>query len=62
MYATLIAAAALWGTATGLLMGRAAHRLAVEPDEPWRDACPRLKYTSTSPRDDEITLVGRLGA
>ncbi|MGW0561928.1 prepilin peptidase [Streptomyces sp. NPDC003016] len=40
MYATLIAAAALWGAATGLLVPRAAYRLAVEPQEPWRAACP----------------------
>ncbi|WP_179166395.1 A24 family peptidase [Streptomyces sp. CB03238] len=40
MYATLIAVAALWGAATGLLVPRAAYRLSVEPDEPWRDACP----------------------
>ncbi|MGW0120142.1 prepilin peptidase [Streptomyces sp. NPDC003327] len=36
----LIALAALWGAATGLLVPRAAHRLAVEPGEPWRDSCP----------------------
>ncbi|WP_208827886.1 prepilin peptidase [Streptomyces ficellus] len=40
MYATLIAVAALWGAVTGLLVPRAAYRLSVEPDEPWRDACP----------------------
>ncbi|MFF8288089.1 prepilin peptidase [Streptomyces sp. NPDC016309] len=40
MYATLIAVAALWGAAAGLLVPRAAYRLSVEPDEPWRDACP----------------------
>ncbi|MGW0314530.1 prepilin peptidase [Streptomyces flavidovirens] len=40
MYVTLIAAAALWGAATGLLVPRAAYRLAVEPGEPWRAACP----------------------
>ncbi|MBT2506129.1 prepilin peptidase [Streptomyces sp. ISL-98] len=40
MYATLIAAAVLWGAATGLLLPRAAYRFAVEPEEPWRDACP----------------------
>ncbi|WP_344356508.1 A24 family peptidase [Streptomyces gobitricini] len=40
MYATLIAVAALWGAATGLLVPRAAYRLSVAPDEPWRDACP----------------------
>ncbi|MGW7043695.1 prepilin peptidase [Streptomyces avermitilis] len=33
--------AALWGAAAGLLVPRAAYRLCVEPDEPWRDRCPR---------------------
>lgn len=33
----LIAFAALWGAAVGLLVPRAAYRLAVEPEEPWRD-------------------------
>lgn len=32
--------AALWGTAAGLLVPRAAYRFSVEPEEPWRDACP----------------------
>ncbi|APE23640.1 MULTISPECIES: prepilin peptidase [Streptomyces] len=36
----LIAFAALWGAAVGLLVPRAAYRLAVEPEEPWRDRCP----------------------
>lgn len=40
MYLTLIAAAAMWGAAAGLLVPRAAYRLSVEPDEPWRAACP----------------------
>ncbi|MEU8893468.1 A24 family peptidase [Streptomyces sp. NPDC048442] len=40
MPALLIVAAALWGAAAGLLVPRAAHRLSVEPEEPWRDACP----------------------
>ncbi|MER5890418.1 A24 family peptidase [Streptomyces sp. NPDC001941] len=40
MYATLIAVAALWGAAAGLLVPRAAYRLSVEPEESWRDACP----------------------
>ncbi len=39
--ATLIALAALWGAATGLLVPRAAYRLSVEPEEAWRDACPQ---------------------
>ncbi|MET7618319.1 prepilin peptidase [Streptomyces sp. NPDC005408] len=40
MYATLIAAAALWGAVAGLFVPRAAYRLSVEPEEEWRDACP----------------------
>ncbi len=40
VYATLIAVAALWGAAAGLLVPRAAYRLSVEPDAPWRDSCP----------------------
>ncbi|MFJ9027817.1 prepilin peptidase [Streptomyces sp. NPDC102274] len=40
MYATLIVVAALWGTATGLLLPRAAYRLSVEPEDGWRDSCP----------------------
>ncbi|MFC9862409.1 MULTISPECIES: prepilin peptidase [unclassified Streptomyces] len=40
MDATLIAVAALWGAATGLLIPRAAYRFSVEPEEPWRDTCP----------------------
>ncbi|MEE1741782.1 A24 family peptidase [Streptomyces sp. BE147] len=40
MDATLIAVAALWGAATGLLVPRAAYRFSVEPEEAWRDSCP----------------------
>ncbi|MFF3453356.1 prepilin peptidase [Streptomyces sp. NPDC002730] len=40
MYATLIAVAALWGAATGLLVPRAAYRLSVVPEEAWRETCP----------------------
>ncbi|MCX5410402.1 A24 family peptidase [Streptomyces sp. NBC_00059] len=40
MDATLIAVAVLWGAAAGLLLPRAAYRFSVEPEEPWRDACP----------------------
>lgn len=36
----LVAAAALWGAAAGLLVPRAAYRLSVAPDEPCRPACP----------------------
>ncbi|MEU3748718.1 MULTISPECIES: prepilin peptidase [Streptomyces] len=37
---TLIVTAALWGAAVGLLVPRAAYRLAVPAEEPWRDRCP----------------------
>ncbi|GGP35238.1 prepilin peptidase [Streptomyces sindenensis] len=40
MDAVLLALAAVWGAATGLLIPRAAYRFAVEPEEPWRTACP----------------------
>ncbi|MFE9767831.1 prepilin peptidase [Streptomyces sp. NPDC005808] len=36
----LIAVAVVWGAAAGLLLPRAAYRLAVEPDQSWRDSCP----------------------
>ncbi len=36
----MIAVAALWGAVAGLFVPRAAYRLAVEPEEPWRDRCP----------------------
>ncbi|MCZ7458303.1 prepilin peptidase [Streptomyces sp. WMMC940] len=39
-YVTLIAAAALWGAAAGVLVPRPAYRMSVEPEEAWRDACP----------------------
>ncbi|MFC8659424.1 prepilin peptidase [Streptomyces parvus] len=40
MDAVLLALAAVWGAATGLLIPRAAYRFAVEPEEPWHTACP----------------------
>lgn len=40
MDAVLLALAAVWGAVTGLLIPRAAYRFAVEPEEPWRSACP----------------------
>ncbi|MFB7343134.1 prepilin peptidase [Streptomyces hydrogenans] len=40
MYPSLIVLAALWGAAVGLLVPRAAYRLSVEPEEPWRVLCP----------------------
>nr|WP_202462290.1 A24 family peptidase [Streptomyces sp. SID8374] len=36
----MLVAAAVWGGATGLLLPRAAYRFAVEPEDPWRTACP----------------------
>ncbi|MFF2007964.1 prepilin peptidase [Streptomyces sp. NPDC058195] len=40
MDAMLTVLAALWGAVAGLLVPRAAYRFSVEPEEPWRDACP----------------------
>ncbi|MCB8902851.1 MULTISPECIES: A24 family peptidase [unclassified Streptomyces] len=40
MYVTTITLAALWGAAVGLLVPRAAYRLSVAFEEPWRDRCP----------------------
>ncbi|MHC3461713.1 prepilin peptidase [Streptomyces flavovirens] len=48
MDATLIAVAVLWGAATGLLLPRVAYRFSVEPEEPWREACP-AGHTLTGP-------------
>lgn len=39
VYATLIVVATLWGSATGLLLPRAAYRLSVEPEAAYRDSC-----------------------
>lgn len=36
----ITAAAVLWGAGPGLLTPRAAYRLSVQPEEPWRAACP----------------------
>ncbi|MER7463794.1 A24 family peptidase [Streptomyces sp. NPDC097981] len=36
----IIVAAAVYGAAAGLLLPRAAYRLAVEPGAAWRDRCP----------------------
>ncbi|MER7518553.1 prepilin peptidase [Streptomyces sp. NPDC126499] len=40
MSIAFVSAAALWGAAAGLLVPRAAYRLSVAPDEPWRSHCP----------------------
>ncbi|MFI6618275.1 prepilin peptidase [Streptomyces sp. NPDC050528] len=36
----LIVVGALWGACSGLLLPRAAHRLSVQPEEPWNGECP----------------------
>ncbi|MEV0737491.1 A24 family peptidase [Streptomyces sp. NPDC050549] len=36
----LIVVGALWGAWSGLLLPRAAHRLSVEAEEPWKEHCP----------------------
>lgn len=36
----ITAMAVLWGVGTGLLIPRAAYRLSVPPEEPWRTDCP----------------------
>ncbi|MEU1802085.1 A24 family peptidase [Streptomyces sp. NPDC019937] len=41
MQPLLIALAAAYGAAAGLLVPRPLYRLAVEPEEPWRADCPR---------------------
>ncbi|MFI7402965.1 prepilin peptidase [Streptomyces sp. NPDC049541] len=40
MRTLLTLVAALWGAGAGLLLPRAAHRLSVDPDQPWSDRCP----------------------
>ena len=40
MEAALVVVAALWGAGAGWLCPRAVYRLAVEPGEAWRAACP----------------------
>ncbi|MDT0310567.1 A24 family peptidase [Streptomyces sp. DSM 44917] len=46
----LIAGSACFGALAGLLLPRAAYRLAVEPGEPWRSACPAGHPLSASGR------------
>ncbi len=41
MQPLLIVLAAAYGAAAGLLVPRPLYRLAVDPEEPWRGACPR---------------------
>jgi leader peptidase (prepilin peptidase)/N-methyltransferase len=40
MTGLLIAVAALWGAAAGVLVPRAAYRFSVPSEEPWRERCP----------------------
>ncbi|MEU9197027.1 prepilin peptidase [Streptomyces hundungensis] len=40
MNIALTVLAAAWGALAGALIPRAAYRLSVEPEEPWRAACP----------------------
>ncbi|MFE7117459.1 prepilin peptidase [Streptomyces sp. NPDC057654] len=40
MYALLLILAPLYGAAAGTLLPRPLYRLAVEPGQPWRSACP----------------------
>ena len=40
VFLLLLAAAVVWGAGAGLLIPRIAYRLCVEPEEPWRSACP----------------------
>ncbi|PLW74108.1 prepilin peptidase, partial [Streptomyces sp. DJ] len=35
-----VSAAVVCGAAAGAVLPRAAYRLSVEPEEPWRTACP----------------------
>lgn len=50
MHVYLIVAAAVWGIASGLLLPRAAYRLAVPADEPWTAACPAGHPLPPGPR------------
>lgn len=45
-----IVAAAVWGTVSGLLLPRAAHRLAVPSGEPWAATCPSGHFLAPGPR------------
>jgi len=46
----LLTTATLWGVATGLLVPRAAYRLSVEPEQPWRHACAAGHPYAQGPR------------
>ncbi|MFJ9752834.1 prepilin peptidase [Streptomyces chartreusis] len=40
METILLTIAAVWGCGTGVLIPRPAYRFSVQPEEPWRSACP----------------------
>ncbi|WP_326598778.1 A24 family peptidase [Streptomyces sp. NBC_01803] len=50
MHPLLIAAAASYGALAGSLLVRPGYRLAVEPEEPWRSACPAGHPLGARPR------------
>lgn len=50
MHVYPIVAAAVWGTLSGLLLPRAAHRLAVPSGEPWAAACTSGHPLPAGPR------------
>lgn len=57
MYATLIVVAVLWGSATGLLLPRAAYRLSVEPEAAYRDSC-EAGHLITGPANGWLGTAG----
>ncbi|MEV8415472.1 A24 family peptidase [Streptomyces niveus] len=57
MYATLIVVAVLWGSATGLLLPRAAYRLSVEPEAVYRDSC-EAGHPITGPANGWLGTAG----
>lgn len=57
VYATLIVVAVLWGSATGLLLPRAAYRLSVEPEAAYRDSC-EAGHPITGPANGWVGTAG----
>lgn len=57
VYATLIVVAVLWGSATGLLLPRAAYRLSVEPEAAYRDSC-EAGHPITGPANGWLGTAG----
>ncbi|MFB9555540.1 prepilin peptidase [Streptomyces roseoviridis] len=60
MSIAFVSAAALWGAAAGLLVPRAAYRLSVAPDEPWRSRCP-AGHAFAGPARGWLGMPGRAG-